>query len=120
MTPEAADIIVEALAIAATRKEMQARTANGASPATTPQGEMAQKMRRLRIDMIRARELAQSVQPDNVSALTLIERRLIGWFEVNKYQVANNGEEWHAWIGGKMIPVSEIARGIMATLGKSP
>lgn len=51
--------------------------------------------------------------------LNSIERTLVGWFEVNNCRIEHDGHEWFAWVGGRMIPVTEIAVAIKLDLEKA-
>lgn len=51
--------------------------------------------------------------------MTPIERTLVGWFEVNGYTVEHDGHEWFAWVGERMLPLTEMAVAIKQELGST-
>lgn len=48
-----------------------------------------------------------------------IERTLVGWFEVSGYRVEHDGNEWFAWVGEQMIPLTELAVAIAMDMPRS-
>lgn len=48
--------------------------------------------------------------------LNSIERALVGYFEAEGCQVEHDGTEWFAWVGEKMLPLTEIAVAIKIEL----
>lgn len=38
-----------------------------------------------------------------------IERTIVDWFEAAGHQVEHDGHEWFTWVGGHMLPLSELA-----------
>jgi hypothetical protein len=44
-----------------------------------------------------------------VKTMVPIERTLTGWFEASGYHVEHDGHEWLAWVGERMLPLTEIA-----------
>jgi len=107
MTPADLELVIEALSMAASRKESMARS--------TPYGAHHER-RAIAMRSLRRRLTDHKPQRETSTGLTAIERTLVGWFEVNNCQVQHDGNEWFAWFGGKMIPLTELAVGISLAL----
>lgn len=52
--------------------------------------------------------------------MTAIERTLVSWFEAAGFRVEHDGHEWFAWVGERMLPLSEIAVAVNIELAKEP
>lgn len=114
MTPADLEIVIEALSMAASRKESMSRDQRSGDTRLTHE-RRAIAMRSLQKRLMDLKQ-GKARPGQTTSGLTSIERTLVNWFEARGYQVQHDGSEWHAWTGGKMLPLTEIAVGIALEL----
>jgi hypothetical protein len=107
MTPADLELVIEALSMAASRKESMARS--------TPYGADHER-RAIAMRSLRRRLTDRKPRLETSTGLTAIERTLVGWFEANDCHLEHDGQEWFASFGGRMIPLTELAVAISLAL----
>lgn len=111
MKPADLELAIEALSMAASRKESMSR-AERSGDSRAQHERRAIAMRSLQKRLMDVKQ--GKVRGDTVSAS--IERTLVNYFEADGCETRHEAGEWHAWIGGKTVPLSELAVAIALAL----
>lgn len=114
MTPADIELTIEALSMAASRKESMSR-AERSGDTRLAHERRAIAMRSLQkrlMDLKQGKPRAMATS----TGLTAIERALVNWCETAGLQVQHDGNAWNAWAGGRMLPLTDIATTIALEL----